>query len=438
MPIKMVCLSMILFGFVNLVKGQNAEQYIYKITIGCGRGCRQKIQTGFKLANVNGIFTSLHGLTEYTALSAENAYGNYSDLEITKVDVKRDVALISNSELQNDYKSGLVVSPSNQISSGIMYKSFGFPHSTSMVPRDDIRMANPPLIRLKSRIPDDEIEQYRARNSPSPDINVIETRYNFGFGESGAPILNQQNQVIGIHDGGFDNINISWNIPIQDVYPYGKDLVNFTNGNRYSIFATLRSHPIGLAHDYAYDLEREIGKDLKSLSNQIEDWYFSFMKLMIAYNKQENKATFDPLKYFEVSTLSNRLKNVLGVNLDSYSWVVSQFSNIFEQEINTQEPVDFIPIDVKREGENRNVFTVFFRYSKPLYAYMTKNGFADDTYFFTFSDGDSLEAMSKNGEIQKLKGANIQGIFILDDNFKLVDLKDIKIVLSDEPNFQKN
>jgi Trypsin-like peptidase domain len=426
MSLDKLFILLILFFMGQDSKGQDPEDNVFKVTLGCGKGCKQKIQTGFRLSGYKGIVTTLHGMTAATAITAENKRNNYYDLRIVRVDMVRDIAIVSNDQLERaSGAEGLALSPSTSFPSNVNYKSYGHPYGVQIVPRDDIKLANPSRIILSQRIPGPEQALYANRNSPSPSIGVIEIRYDFGNGESGAPILNQQNQVIGMLDGGFDYINISWAIPVNEV--------RFSSNISTSAISHLNEYPIQLTHCYQVDVEEIAGKKVSDISDLIQDWYFALRKMSIAYALATDKQNFSALKYFDPSTLSTRMKNALDVSCDQYAYFNSPFYDLLYSEVNNATPIDFIPVNIEKKPNNKSEYTIYLRYNSPLYGYKQSDDI--NTLHASF-DFDFLQQELKYKHIKELKKLNVQVTFILDNNFNLVDVKNIKLVFPDESFFQ--
>lgn len=74
--------------------------------------------------------------------------------------------------------------------------------------------------KLHTLIPPDSAQLFDRRKSPSANITVLNiSSGNLGPGYSGAPVLNSNNNVVGVLDGGLRSgaLAISWAIPITYV-----------------------------------------------------------------------------------------------------------------------------------------------------------------------------------------------------------------------------
>jgi hypothetical protein len=422
---KLLILFLLVYCFSTY--SQPIEQNIYLIKNVCGNHCQQTLQTGFRLKNHKGIYTTLHGLSGATKISAKNNKNQFENLNIVMVDFGRDIAILSNSELDKaPLSEGLTEATDLNFPVNTSFFFYGHPFGVAMVPRNDIKLANPALITLIDRIPKAEQKLYKDRKSPRLDIEVIEMRYNFGNGESGSPILNPQNQVIGINDGGYASINISWAIPITKIKLTNK--INFDSINN------LKSIPVKL-HSYQIDVEEISGLDVTELSEKFQNWYFSLMKI------NPTNDTVDRIKFFDKNALSNSFINIMGYdNGDKYLWVPSTFYVPYQGfYLPGHHPMDFIVVNVDKSIPNRNIFTVYFRYSVPLYAIKYKKNddslnYPYESYLYTFID---LDYIKQQKNIAEYKLANIQATFILDDENKLVDITEIKSALPGDSYFQK-
>ena len=417
---------LLLLTISNLSISQSIEENIFKITVGCGIGCKQQLQTGFRLKNYKGIITTLHGLSGATTITAENQNGlPFKKLWISQVDFSRDIAILTNDDLEKlPLTQGLSQINNENISTTSFYSSYAHPFGVKLVPRNDIKLSNPALVTLIDRIPKEEQQIYKDRRSPLLSIRVIEMRYNFGNGESGAPILNQQNQVIGINDGGFASINISWAIPIFDI--------QLNRNVDLNAISQLKATPVKL-HSYQIDIESISKMSIDDLSERFQSWYFSLMK--INPNNEKTKAT----DLFDKSTISDRFFNSLDLdNGEKYTWLYDAFFGQYPVLHTGDHPLYFIVVNVDNSIQNRHIYTVYFRYSRPLYGIKYKEdegpfGSFPDIYYFTLADYDDLKNQQN---IKEYKLANIQATFILDNQHKLVDIKEIKTVLQGEKYFQ--
>jgi hypothetical protein len=435
---KVLLIVGICIGSTGYSDGQDLSKNVFVVTVGCGISCKQTIQTGFRLNKYHGILTTLHGLSNVKTITAQNRSTNvvYTNLTIVKVDIERDVALLSNPLIESEpLNSFLSARPSTFLESTDNYFSLGHPYGVEAVGRNDIRLASPPFITLSDRIPPNERNQYDVRNSPRTTIQVIEMRYNFGNGESGEPILDKQNHVIGINDGGFANINISWAIPINNL--------DFSKPVNLSAVNALAAEPIEL-HSFQTDIEQIAGKSVGELSDLFQSWYLSFRKMNKAYNLTPvaQRAGFDPVSFFDISTITQGLKNSLGLDMEAYDFLNGPIYSPTTIEVNTAIPIEYIPVNVAKPYANKSVFTVYFRYDLPIYEYKEPPGQLgplDDGSlpYFMFNTGDQIQSDFQEHRITEYKKANLQGIFILDDSYKLVAFTGIHVVFSDNPYFQK-
>jgi hypothetical protein len=134
------------------------------------------------------------------------------------VDIARDVALLSSAEVAIDTAAGLVAPHTDNVSREGLY-ALGYPYGkTFQEPTTQITVTYAmPLNRI---IPGEFLTAaFIDRRSPELYIRALFAEAHFVPGHSGAPVLNAQDQVIGIVDGGLKEgyIGKSWLIPWADV-----------------------------------------------------------------------------------------------------------------------------------------------------------------------------------------------------------------------------
>ncbi|QJW90610.1 trypsin-like peptidase domain-containing protein [Spirosoma taeanense] len=185
--------------------------YIYKLKVKNNRG-QESVLTGFKPAGYAGILTALHGLTlssnpAITAIRYADASGRsekiYKKVTLTHVDIANDVAFLSCPELSA--KEGLPFSRRPILMGGKTLRIFGFPQINSLKGRER-RIDTPPVMVLQDILSDPAKSQLSRRNSPALSTRVLQLEpASIYKGDSGGPILNEFNEVVGVANGGFFN-----------------------------------------------------------------------------------------------------------------------------------------------------------------------------------------------------------------------------------------
>jgi len=187
-----------------------------------------KTATGFHIKN-KGIFTALHAVYGCYSISARfystnHEYGKtnvlFDNLIVSQVDIKNDVALLESSKLRK-YNTSLV--PNSTITSSQELNITGYPIGLQTQITTKLLTNRAPYIKLIKLLRNDitERKKFIDRDSPSPTIDVINLNGIMMSGYSGAPILNKQDQVVGIGNGGLEidhiSIGIVWAIPWKNI-----------------------------------------------------------------------------------------------------------------------------------------------------------------------------------------------------------------------------
>lgn len=219
MQFKIIQLSLVgfLISYCELYS-QSIESNVYMVVIPRTANHSQSIQTGFKINGTKGIVTCLHGLSDVSTVSAFNSAGDVlRGLSIKYVDVKNDLALLQSMELINGRNNGLYKSQSLPLSSQKL-KVLGHPDGIN-INEKTVYVGTPILKLLSELIPPSMAAAFNKRNSPSPTSDVLYLEGNLVPGHSGAPLLDENNTVYGIIDGGLRGgaAGISWAIPILSI-----------------------------------------------------------------------------------------------------------------------------------------------------------------------------------------------------------------------------
>ena len=206
-----------LFVVSSAYAQDSIDRHIYWVEIPPTKTHGKIIQTGFRLQGTNGIITALHGVVGGDNFKALNKFGKiYINLELVEVDVDRDLALLRNDEL---LKSDEGLQPSEKsVTAGQLLWGFGYPLAIKEVYKRRIHAGDPVTKQLDKLIPvDTSGNALRKRGSPNKLIDVLNVEGSLSPGESGAPVLNADNQVVGIVDGGLRNAGINWAIPLKTI-----------------------------------------------------------------------------------------------------------------------------------------------------------------------------------------------------------------------------
>ena len=177
--------------------------------------------TGFRVKDLKGIVTALHGVVgciggNIRARVGGTSHNYINNLHISRVDIERDVVLLTSYESGNGKSDGFRTS--NQRADSGKVSVIGYPLGMNeQLASEQLRIrANKPLIRLNSLIKDHAIRtELEERKSPDLKTSVLNIEGHLLHGHSGAPILNEEHQVVGIANGGLKDatVEIVWAIP---------------------------------------------------------------------------------------------------------------------------------------------------------------------------------------------------------------------------------
>lgn len=211
---------LLLFSLLVISEPSYAENPdVFQILTGQCTG-HSGTSTGFRAKGISGIITALHGVVGCQKINSfiRGTDISFRDLHIIKADVERDVALLSSSELQNASFAGLVPSPQRPTSEQVSVIGYPLGIREQLI-STDLKIRSRPQRRLDTLLPTDLILVLQERNSPALDKEVLSIEGHLLPGHSGAPVLNEHAQVVGIANGGLQSgsIEIVWAIPWHDI-----------------------------------------------------------------------------------------------------------------------------------------------------------------------------------------------------------------------------
>ncbi len=197
--------------------------YVYRMKIDdCKFEPVARRQTGFRVEGVVGIVTALHGVADCETMSAvaDDGLTIFTNLVITAVDIDRDIALLTSPDLEQLPTDGLV--PSSLSTAEILTAALrivGYPLGLDEQDVDVIESVRD-LESLDNVIPDtEESIDFVKRKSPDIDIDVLNLQAQLLPGHSGAPVIDQTDQIVAVGDGGLRSgtVGRSWAIPWSSV-----------------------------------------------------------------------------------------------------------------------------------------------------------------------------------------------------------------------------
>jgi hypothetical protein len=174
-----------------ITNAQNEFIYVIKI-----KNCKSnpqcsRSQTGFRAARFNGA------------------------LRITKVDIAHDVALLTSNATDGAPADGLEIAI--EVTWGAIEKVnvIGRPLNLPANLPTELKLRRPQIVALRDLVPPNLAEKLLDRRSPDPDQDVVSISDTLLPGHSGAPILDSQNRVLGVANGGLEGgfAEICWAIP---------------------------------------------------------------------------------------------------------------------------------------------------------------------------------------------------------------------------------
>ena len=186
---------------------------------GCHVKPAERSQTGFRVADRLGIYTALHGVvgcSRITLRSHDDQLGRDSVVHIVKIDIDRDIALLSSRDLEGKPRLGMEVASSEEYRTVKHVFVRGFPLAIDDL-RSSLEIRVPALISLSSILPPVPRSKLRSRDSPSIMLTVLSIQGDLLPGHSGAPILDDQGRVLAMADGGLRGTGIGWAVPFNDI-----------------------------------------------------------------------------------------------------------------------------------------------------------------------------------------------------------------------------
>jgi hypothetical protein len=213
---SVLLLSLLFMYFVNTsvaaqVDTPDPRTFIYKVVATCSGG--ELSLTAFLSQDAQGLVTALHGVAGCERIFVTNPLlagtdpaKRFDNLQIIQVNFAHDLAVLSSPELANY----LAQNPLAGLRTGASMTSLigsirviGFPFNvTEHLETQDISLRPGGIVPLASRIPPEQQFEFASCGSPSLNSNVLDLEGTIRPGESGAPVLNSANEVIGVGLGG--------------------------------------------------------------------------------------------------------------------------------------------------------------------------------------------------------------------------------------------
>jgi len=202
-----------------------AQSELYIFHIQCNPDGKIESQTGFSVADGKGIITALHGvikcLNGKISAVAEGGGESMFDLKIESADIANDVALLSSTGSKIDNGLAIAKCDSNScINYEKQYRVLGYPwgipsQMSRKVSVDKVMPLETYLTAVENKVK----TEMEKRLSPDIKIQVFNVEGHLLHGHSGAPIINDRDEVIGVVNGGLGNgtVEIAWAIPYKNL-----------------------------------------------------------------------------------------------------------------------------------------------------------------------------------------------------------------------------
>jgi hypothetical protein len=176
----------------------------------------QRMLTGFTVAGIDGIVTALHGVAGCNQIEVEHNDATTGSLQVSRVDVRNDVAILTSSEFHTN--DSLTPNLSRNWKGADPVRVIGHPEGIELL-LSKLELRTPPTKTLAGLIPRSLRGQFKSRQSPDLAITVLSMQGTLVPGYSGAPILDTADRVIGIADGGLEGglSQVTWAIPLPSI-----------------------------------------------------------------------------------------------------------------------------------------------------------------------------------------------------------------------------
>jgi hypothetical protein len=213
-----VVLSLSIYCAVTLFPVGSAERspddavYLIK-ALSCGSH-GPTMQSGFSISTTPGIYTALHGVAGCSDIQAELGQTIINSLILSEADVKDDIALLTSPQLEGGVGLGISSSWKNSQHVNLIGHPLGIELLTT-----GMSLRTPAARPLRGILSSDVLKALSDRKSPDPSITVLSTDGVILPGDSGSPILDDANDVLGVADGGLSGgtAGINWAIPFRNI-----------------------------------------------------------------------------------------------------------------------------------------------------------------------------------------------------------------------------
>lgn len=193
--------------------------HVYRIkAASCAQEPETRYQTGFRIRGLIGIVTALHGVVSCKSIAAQSGDDTFTNLDIVKVDIERDAALLWSQKIAASGSAGFSNVASTPDARETIIHVIGYPQgATRQKALAGVKVVA--LAQLVNLIPETSVDVLERRASPAIDIDVYSIQDPLTQGYSGAPLLDDVERIVGIGSSGLDfgRINTAWAVPIRDI-----------------------------------------------------------------------------------------------------------------------------------------------------------------------------------------------------------------------------
>jgi hypothetical protein len=200
----------------TLAHGQEAKwaSGVYRVKAGSCHLGTDRVSTAFKVAGEIGLFCSLHGVIGCSVLEAASADPKGTvkgNLVVSRVNVGSDLAFLTAPAFASLRDFGFKIADSDQVTRGSQFSVPGYAYGLfSTVEFMLMATDSSKFEKLRSFVPPDIQSTYIKRTSPSIDAFGIALQGFSARGQSGAPILDGNSDVIAVVEGGAESESSSY------------------------------------------------------------------------------------------------------------------------------------------------------------------------------------------------------------------------------------
>jgi ankyrin repeat protein len=199
------------------------KEYVYKLLISQCKVGDDRTQTGFRMQDYQGVITALHGVVGCKDIKMRGDVdtpalpGNF---ELAMVDVANDVALLTTRE-RSLPPVGLQRAQGSVdwAHAGVIW-IIGYPNDVQSSFMRRVTIGIPASYIPNTTLPSIQLAGLQERGSPDPGKAVVNIDSTILPGHSGAPLIDSNNRVVAVGNGGLSGgtAGLNWAIPWSSVH----------------------------------------------------------------------------------------------------------------------------------------------------------------------------------------------------------------------------